>query len=1014
MTNWKENRVLPWILSLAVTLSAMGSVVGAEFTVAQLPKIKEEKGIPLTAFLDQTVKLAGKSFSISDGAKAVADSIPIKQEDLEEIGTVPQEVFDTVVGGSGLVQFFDGLTVFYTAPAESLPVLIEFKQDRLSELRELLVDSRLSAEEFNRKIVDLNPADTGKIIVNGPPAFRGLVDTFANALKGVTAPPPTYRWEVRELKYTFADDTEFAGANDVKFTIPGVLKKLHMLVGFDDERTRAFVSLGTSPPGESASQPARLNALTGNQGARRSDLAAAQAIAVARDVAVTASRLTSESVVSQVEAGRAESRGSSRPAGQEVRSGASAEEAREEINRLLESNPDAVLRYFRMLSRPVQSSLILSLDVQAIDRLQSLLPKVARIELQDQLDRNQLDALADALELGVRHNPDSRVAVRDAESKLGTLVEMAVKEMSREGVQTPKKPKGSALADFEMLTKALASPDGPWKTEMNSGDLTVSVINAFQDLRADVQTDVLKRITEGRENQVKRILRAELERVFRERKQNADGAPVTGAAYRLIQGRYGSNSEATTDYPTAKAHLQNLLENPRSLGPDAHSDDVFDYYKNLSPAVQRQLIENLTPEKFAKIRALLTPKYRKILDDTERDIRKVMVRMTEDLEPLRVTDVKRTIFADKSRNAIVMFDTHDNIELYKRIIAELDVPTKLVEISVAIIDISTDRGIDWQSSILVGAAGQANHANISGIGGFNGNPKVVRDNLGSGNPPPALPFVPPAAGALAADLAESGGLNVSTLVVGSSHRVLTRIKALESRGDARILSRPMVMTMDNVQALFDEQLVLHIPVAGLENSELYKINAGIQVRVLPHVIEEDDGELRVRLAVHIEDGGEAEGNFEDIPALSKGTITTEAVIPENQSLMVGGRYRREEMRDEGRVPFIGRLPVIGLPFKSKTVTNRRFQRLFLITPKVIDPQLMHSSIADRAHEILEARPVRTGGRDGRPSQNDWNRENEALVFDAGNAADMPGEEKTRRRPILGFLKRRFHKNAKDH
>lgn len=346
-------------------------------------------------------------------------------------------------------------------------------------------------------------------------------------------------------------------------------------------------------------------------------------------------------------------------------------------------------------------------------------------------------------------------------------------------------------------------------------------------------------------------------------------------------------------------------------------------------------------------------------------------------KPLVLQNVKRAIYADEGRNAVVVFDFKGNIELYRRIIAELDRPQEMVEITVAMMDIDADASLDWQSNIFAAATGEFNDQAISGVGGFNGGFPNLTNAVETGT--------------LASSLGTGAGLTASTLLVGSTYSIASRIKALETKGDARILSRPSVLTLDNAAAHFHDDLSFHVRVAGQEDSELFEVKAGTTVNVVPHIVShprvdkagnelpEQESEKRIQLVVHICDGvDDFDKAVDGIPAVKSSVIRTQAIVGENQSLLIGGRYRHEEVRSEGRVPVVGRIPVVGLPFKNKAVSNRRFQRMFLISPRIIDPHQMHNTRTARALDVLT---------DGQPSSDDLSRfyhRHDSVVSEAGD------------------------------
>ena len=267
----------------------------------------------------------------------------------------------------------------------------------------------------------------------------------------------------------------------------------------------------------------------------------------------------------------------------------------------------------------------------------------------------------------------------------------------------------------------------------------------------------------------------------------------------------------------------------------------------------------------------------------------------------------------------------------------LDVPRFMVEITAAIVDIEGSEGLDWQSSFLAKGSQKLESREVPFSVGFGADRKYF-DGTGNAMVSPLdkdPPEIPTNLGANAL------GLSQTTLIVGSSYAVLSNIRALEQRGKAQVLSRPSVLTMDNQPARLTDQTSVVVPVAGERQSYLYKIGAGLDLVVLPRIMASKDGaKNQVYLGVEVGDGALTDTEITNPNAAtstSDNRVITQAVLQDGESLLIGGRYRNQEVKSESGIPIISKIPIVGLPFKNKKVTNSRFQRLYLITPRIIDP-----------------------------------------------------------------------------
>src|SRR6185369_1586633 len=246
-------------------------------------------------------------------------------------------------------------------------------------------------------------------------------------------------------------------------------------------------------------------------------------------------------------------------------------------------------------------------------------------------------------------------------------------------------------------------------------------------------------------------------------------------------------------------------------------------------------------------------------------------------------------------NAVIVRDLADRLPRYEQLIAALDVEPQSLEIEATIIDVNTDKarelGIEWRWS------------NDGRSASFQG----------------AVPTL--------------GNGGVASVVLGSLGQFFARIRALQNEGAARIVSSPQVVTLSNVEAVFDNTSTFFVRVAGREQVDLFNVSAGTTLRVTPHVFR-DREQTRIKLLVNVEDGNITNRQVDQIPVVERSTVNTQALIAEGESLLIGGMVRETHANGEDKVPVLGDVPVVGNLFKTKTSSNTRVERMFLITPRM--------------------------------------------------------------------------------
>jgi type III secretion protein C len=275
--------------------------------------------------------------------------------------------------------------------------------------------------------------------------------------------------------------------------------------------------------------------------------------------------------------------------------------------------------------------------------------------------------------------------------------------------------------------------------------------------------------------------------------------------------------------------------------------------------------------------------------------------------------------ADGRINAVVVRDAPERMAMYARLIESLDVDMPLIEIEASVIDVSDDKseqlGIDWRAhGNRFDISSSPN--NLAGTGAAPTN--LANDLLRSANP-----------------ISAGAGL-VGTLIFGSDRSYfLARLNALAEKGDARTVSKPRVLTIDNNEAVLQSTSEFFVRVAGERQVDLFNVSLGLTLRVTPTLVEDAQGR-RIKMIVRIEDGNTNSGRLVDqIPVVNRNSISTQAVVGDGQSLLIGGYVVEENSGGKSGVPGLSEVPVLGWLFGQKSSKVRRVERMFMLTPRVV-------------------------------------------------------------------------------
>lgn len=272
------------------------------------------------------------------------------------------------------------------------------------------------------------------------------------------------------------------------------------------------------------------------------------------------------------------------------------------------------------------------------------------------------------------------------------------------------------------------------------------------------------------------------------------------------------------------------------------------------------------------------------------------------------------IVADPQHNAIIVRDFADRIPLYEDLIRQLDKPSQLVEIEATIIDINTDKlmeaGVDWRY-------GKQDHEAL-----FSNS--EIKEN-----------FVNVIAGDDISLLDQSAGFQLGA-IIGNKNRFLARINLLQTQGVLEVTSKPKVATLNDLEAVIESSRSLYVPVEGAYDVNLFRVFSGTILRVTPHVINQEPLK-QILMVISVEDGTIELSGENNTPLTTKHSVSTQTMVTEGRSLLLGGLVRSEATTEVTKVPVLGDIPLLGKLFSSSTDINRKTERLFLITPKVISP-----------------------------------------------------------------------------
>jgi len=289
-----------------------------------------------------------------------------------------------------------------------------------------------------------------------------------------------------------------------------------------------------------------------------------------------------------------------------------------------------------------------------------------------------------------------------------------------------------------------------------------------------------------------------------------------------------------------------------------------------------------------------------------------------------------TIRAENRLNCVIVRDVASQMPVYEKLIKQLDVPQKLVEIDVTVVELSKQDALDWQLSLAYGT-------------------RHGHSDIGAGQNAENI-FSPYSIG--------GKGLAGALTHVHAAYTIASSISALKQKGKARSISRTSLLTANNLAAEISDSQSYHAKVVGTEVATLQEVSAGTRLNVKPRILPSISTNVpsQVWLSLELQDGGFEAISVESMPMTRSSTLQTQTAIFENESIMLAG-YLRDIEEDAGwGIPYLRDIPWIGWLFGGKSTRKETVQRMFVLTPHIVDldEAMLARLQASRLRDISEA------------------------------------------------------------
>jgi type IV pilus assembly protein PilQ len=332
------------------------------------------------------------------------------------------------------------------------------------------------------------------------------------------------------------------------------------------------------------------------------------------------------------------------------------------------------------------------------------------------------------------------------------------------------------------------------------------------------------------------------------------------------------------------------------------------------------------------------------------------------VEEYGVLTERGSVLVDEFTNTLIVRDIQQGIDNARELVRKLDIQTPQVLIESKIVEATTDfardLGIQWGYRASIGPqTGTSTGVNFPGIVGFGGSGL----GQGAGGVPFLVDF--PAGGAFG-----PGSGSALDLVLGSldgSQSLDVRLTALEQKGKGRIISRPRVVTLNNVAATIKSLTILRVRLpstgtvintgaggqAGAQQTATEQIETGIILTVVPQV--SSDGFVLLDLFVKSSQADFAR-QVDNIPTEITREATSHVLVRDGSTVVLGGIYRDVISDRWNAMPFLDKIPGLKWLFRNESKSKRREDLLVFLTPRSLQASRTPGGLPSAA-ELWEKR-----------------------------------------------------------
>ncbi len=294
------------------------------------------------------------------------------------------------------------------------------------------------------------------------------------------------------------------------------------------------------------------------------------------------------------------------------------------------------------------------------------------------------------------------------------------------------------------------------------------------------------------------------------------------------------------------------------------------------------------------------------------------------------------VIVDDRTNSIVLTETQAKLDEFRRLLEQIDIPVRQVLIEARIVNAnanySKQLGVKWSGGLnlsssntrsVLGGSGSTQEAGTAGVFDATNKNKFNVNSNATGftgkNPFVDLGITNPTSALSVGFMSGSAILNLE-------------LNAMQSDGAGEIISQPKVITSDKKTALINSGT--EIPYLEASSSGAASISfkeAVLSLEVTPQITPDGN----IIMDVKVTNDQQSKQVFNGVPVIDKNEITTQILVRDGETVVLGGIFTRDYSNAQEKVPFLGDLPVLGQLFRRDISVDNKTEMLIFITPKIL-------------------------------------------------------------------------------